>query len=261
MGRGTTVVLSVAVVAALVAALLYQLWPQDETSRETAAQAVARFRAEMRRAADLPKHTDKPIPEFGVYRYSTSGSESIDTTAFSTAHNYDGVSTIALTPTPCGIKERWQPLVERWSEGNLCTGRYSTHVVWVRDFHEFFEREKEVSYDCTGGYAPYSMKLQAGDRWQTRCTSEQGTIISRVLVVGIEPVDIAGKPIDGVHLRAEATLDGDPDGSDTRDSWIRRTDGLLLRRVDRSKAHVDVAGGGEFEESYELRLLSAQPLK
>lgn len=259
MGRGTSIFLSVVVVAALGGAVVYQLIPKDSTSRETFSQALARFRTEMRRASDLPSHASAPIPPYGVYRYRTDGSESIDTTAFSTAHNYDGVSTISLTPTRCGVMEHWQPLAERWSEGNLCAGADSTRVVWVRDFHEFFERSKEVSYDCTGGEAPYSMQLRAGDRWETRCSSDQGNIVSRVQVIGIEKVPVAGKQIDSVHLRARASLSGDPDGSDVRDSWIRRTDGLLLRRVDRSGAHVDVSGGGDFEEEYELHLLSTKP--
>ena len=116
-----------------------------------------------------------------------------------------------------------------------------------------------MSYDCTGGNAPYAGGLRPGVRWQTRCKSDQGTVVSNVEVVGFDTIRVAGKPIDAVHLRATATLTGDPDGSDTRDSWIRRTDGLLLRRTDHSKAHVDVSGGGDFEESYELRLLSPKP--
>jgi hypothetical protein len=258
MRRGTSIVLTIVVVAALGGSIAYQLIPKDSTSRETFGQSLARFRAEMKRAAGFPRHDSAPIPPFGVYRYRTDGSESINTTAFSTAHNYDGVSTIILTPTRCGVMEHWQPLAERWSEGNLCVGAHSTHVIWVRDFHEFFERSKEVSYDCSGGEAPYSMQLRAGDRWQTRCASDQGTILSRVEVLGIEPVKVAGRPIDAVHLRARATLSGDPNGGDVRDSWIRRSDGLLLRRVDHSKAHVDVSGGGDFEESYELRLLDTK---
>lgn len=259
MGRGTSIVLSVVVVAALVGSLVYQLIPKDSTSEATAAQAVARFREEMKRAASYPEHPEAQIPPFGVYRYSSDGSESIDTTAFSTAHNYDGVSTVILTPTRCGVMERWQPLVERWTEGILCVDADSTHVVSVRDFHEFFERSKEVSYDCTGGNAPYAMQLRPGDRWQTRCESDQGTVVSNVEVVGFDEVKVAGKPIEAVHLRASATLEGDPDGSDTRDSWIRRTDGLLLRRIDSSEAHVDVAGGGDFEERYEIDLISTKP--
>ncbi len=82
---------------------------------------------------------------------------------------------------------------------------------------------------------------------------------SHVKVIGFDRVTVAGAPIDAVHLRAAATLKGDPDGTDTRDSWLRRSDGLLLRRVDHSKAHVDAGGGSQFSENYELNLLSPKP--
>jgi hypothetical protein len=254
-----TIVIAVLVVAALVGLLVYQLIPEDSVSKATVGQALTRFREEMRAARDVPRHEDAEIPPFGVYRYRTQGAESIDTAVFSTAHNYDGVSTTILTPTDCGVMERWQPLVERWTEGTLCAGAARTHVIGVRDYHEFFERSKLVGYECTGGYAPYASSLRPGDRWQTRCESGQGTVTSHVQVIGVEPVTVAGKPIDAVHLRASADLVGDPDGSDVRNSWIRRSDGLLLKRVDRSTAHVDVSGGGDFEEHYEIDLISTAP--
>jgi hypothetical protein len=259
MSRGLTTVIAVIVVAALVGLFVYQLIPEDSVSKATVGQALTRFRQEMREARDYPKHPDAEIPPFGVYRYRTRGAESIDTAVFSTAHNYDGISTISLSPIPCGVMERWQPLVERWTEGRLCVEPDSTHVLGVRDFHEFFERSKLVGYDCTGGHAPYASSLQPGDRWRTRCESDQGTVSSEVEVIGLDTVRVAGRPIEAVHLRATAALVGDPDGSDVRDSWIRRSDGLLLRRVDRSAAHVDVSGGGDFEEHYEIDLVSTAP--
>lgn len=258
MKPGTTIALCIAGLAAL-AAIAYQLIPKDSATKETVGQALVHFRKEMRMSAAYPRHPDAQFPPFGVYRYSTRGSEGIDTAAFSTAHNYDGISTVTLTPSRCGVMERWQPLVERWTEGTLCVKPRSARVVAVRDFHEFFEHSKLVSYSCTGGAALYASSLRPGMRWETKCESEKGTVTSEVDVVGFEPVRIAGKSIAAVHLRASAHLSGDPDGGDTRDSWIRRTDGLLLRRIDRSKAHVDVSGGGDFDEHYEIVLVSTRP--
>lgn len=259
MKRLGAIVVTAVLLAGAVVLVVLQLVPEDSVSKATVDQAVLRFRAEMKKSARYPKRPDAELPPWGVYRYRTNGSESIDTTAFSTAHNYDGESTITLTPSRCGATERWQPLVERWTEGDLCAMPHSTRVVAVRDFHQFFERAKEVSYECTGGVAPYAKQLRPGLRWQTKCVSEQGTVTSNVEVVGLEKIEVAGKGIDAVHLEAKVSLDGDPDGSDTRDSWLRRSDGLLLRRVDRSMAHVDVSGGAEFEEHYELTLLSTKP--
>lgn len=258
MGRAASIGLGVLALLAL-AFVVYQAIPKDSVSKATTDEALVRFREQMKGAGTRPDRPWAEIPEFGVYRYRTRGSESIHTTAFSTAHGYNGFSTVTLTPTRCGVMERWQPLVERWSEGNLCLGRHSTHVVGVRDYHEFFEQSKEVSYRCSGGDAPYTADLRPGLSWTTTCRADQGTVTSVATVKGLEPVEVGGHPIDAVHIQAVADLEGDPDGRDVRDSWIRRSDGLLLRRTDRSKAHVDVAGGGEFEEQFELSLVSTKP--
>lgn len=251
--------LSVVVLAVPVGFVLYQLIPKDSATKATVSQAVVKFRKEMKGAASYPKHPEAQIPPFGVYRYSTRGSEAIDSFAVTAGHNYNGISTVSLIPIPCGVRERWQPLVERWFEGRLCVKPKSTRVVAVRDFHQFFEQSKLVSYACTGDSSPYASKLRPGHGWQSKCRSAKGTVTSNVEVVGLEKVKVAGKPIEAVHLRASATMKGDPEGTDTQDSWIRRADGLLLRRVDSSKAHVDVAGGGTFTERYEINLISTKP--
>ncbi len=252
------IALSVVVLVAIAAFVVYNLIPKDSVSKASVNQAVVKFRKEMKKAADYPKHPQADIPPFGVYRYSTRGSEGIDSFAFSTAHNYNGVSSVSLIPTRCGVMERWQPLVQRWTEGYLCVKPKTSHVVAVRDFHEFFEKSKLVSYACSGRSVPYASKLRPGMQWKTKCTSDKGTVISNAKVVGLEKVKVAGERIEAVHLRALATLSGDPDGTDTRDSWIRRSDGLLLRRTDSSKAHVDVSGGGDFTERYEIDLISTK---
>src|SRR5215213_2108442 len=119
MGRGIWIALSVVAIGALIAVVVIQLIPEDSVSKATVDQAILRFRTEMKKADSYPERPGAELPPWGVYRYRTRGSESIDTTAFSTAHNYDGESTVTLRPAPCGAAERWQPLVERWSEGEL----------------------------------------------------------------------------------------------------------------------------------------------
>ncbi len=234
------IALSVVVLVAIAAFVVYNLIPKDSVSKASVNQTVIKFRKDMKKAAGYPKHPEAQIPPFGVYRYSTRGSEGIDSFAFSTAHDYNGVSTVSLIPTRCGVMERWQPLVQRWSEGYLCVAPKTSRVVAVRDFHEFFEKSKLVSYACSGPSAPYASRLRPGMRWRTKCTSDKGTVISNVKVVDLEKVRVAGKRIEAVHLRDLATLRGDPDGTDTRDSWLRRSDGLLRRRRARAGAQEPV---------------------
>lgn len=254
-----TLAFLVFVLVAAIALVAYDLFPRDSASKSGVNQAMVRFHEAMKRAAGYPKRPDAPIPPFGVYRYSTRGSEQIDSTAFSTGHHYGAVTAIAITPTRCGVMERWQPLAESWTEGELCLKPRSSRVVAVRNFHEFFGESKLVRYRCLGGSAPYSAELRPGMGWVTRCHSDSGTVISKVRVIGLQHLDVGGEPIAAVHLRSSVTLKGDPEGSDTQDSWLRRSDGLLLRRTENSKAHVEAAGGGEFSQRYEINLISTKP--
>lgn len=66
---------------------------------------------------------------------------------------YGAVTGITLTTTRCGVKERWQPLVQSWTESELCLAPQTSKVVAVRNFHEFFGESKLVRYSCVGGSA------------------------------------------------------------------------------------------------------------
>jgi len=237
----------------------YLFYPKDSVRKSGINQALVGFQTEMKKAAGYPRHVGAAIPPFGVYSYSTRGSEGIETETASTGHSYGSLTAIALTPTRCGVKERWQPLIESWTEGELCLAPKSSRVIAVRNFHEFFGESKLTSYRCLGGSAPYSAELRSGMHWVTNCKSDSGTVISQVDVVGVGKVKVRGRSIDAVHLHSSVKLSGDPDGADTQDSWLRRSDGLLLRRTESSNAHVSAGGGGEFSEHFEIALISTRP--
>jgi hypothetical protein len=258
-GRGLIALLSVVLVVVAAGMAYYLFYPTDSARKSGVNQALVSFHEEMKKAAGYPRHSGAAIPPFGVYRYSTRGSEEIESTAFGTGHRYGAVTGITLTPTRCGVKERWQPLVESWTEGELCLAPQTSRVVAVRNFHEFFGESKLVHYSCVGGSALYSAKLRPEMRWVTRCRSDTGTVASDVRVVGLGKIKVAGMPIEAVHLHSAVRLSGDPAGIDTQNSWLRRSDGLLLRRTESSKAHVDAGGGSEFNEHYEIALISTKP--
>ena len=73
-------------------------------------------------------------------------------------------------------------------------------------------------------------------------------------------VSVNGKRITAVHLRVRTRLGGDVRGAYTMDSWLRRTDGLLLRRTFTGDSRVDaIIGAVPAHEEYELRLRSLTP--
>lgn len=256
--KGIAVLVAILVLSAA-GMTFYFFYPKDSVRKSGVDPALVSFRKEMKQATGYSRHSGDPIPPYGVYRYLTRGSEAIETEAASTRHSYGALTAITLTPTRCGVKERWQPLAQSWTEGELCLYSKTSTVVAERNFHEFFGESKLTRYGCVGGYPPYSAALRAGMHWVTRCRSDSGTVISREEVVGLGKVKVNGKLIDAVHLHSAVKLNGEPDGTDTQDSWLRRPDGLLLRRIEASQAHVDAGGGGEFSEHYEITLISAEP--
>ncbi len=248
----------VVILVAVLAGVAYDLYPKDSSSKSGVDQALVRFNKEMK-VAGVPRHAGLPIPPFGVYSYATQGAEEIESTVASTGHGYGKVTAIAITPTPCGVKERWQPLAQSWTEGELCLKPKTSRVAAVRNFHEFFGESKLVHYSCTGGSAPYSAQLQPGMRWVTNCRSTSGTVISHVSVVGPAKLMVGGRAIAAVHLHSSIALSGDPEGSDSQGTWLARSDGLLLRRTETSTAHVSANGGSKFSQHYQIGLISTTP--
>lgn len=244
-------------VALVVGGVIYA-WvnvPRDSTTRATVGEAVEEFRRSVeRQGKGLPGGAG-----LGVYRYEIHGGESVDATILGARHNYGGVSTIAITPTPCGVEERWQILARRWTELQFCPTETGSRLVTLRDSHEFFGEGEVVTYDCGGDEIPNAFDLREGMSWTIVCTTDDASIRNETRMIGIEKVEVAGKPLDAVHTRSILTLEGKISGSDERDEWRRRADGLLLRRTVDTDASLEVLGGASYKESYSLELLSTEP--
>lgn len=244
----------------LVAAFLgWRLFPRDDTTRVSVGDAVAQFRAEGggRGGGEGALFERRP----GVYRYQTRGSESADTGLISATHDYDGISTITISPKGCGVVERWQVLGGRWAEFRSCPtkGDFFELKGFV-EYHEFFGESRKSTYTCTGDPASKRSARQVGKTFQGRCESDEGDSATSVsLVEAIEKVDVGGKAFDAVHTTTDVKLDGHVTGTAKRDDWRRRSDGLLLRRVTSSDAQMSGTIDADYKESYSLQLLSVEP--
>jgi hypothetical protein len=251
--------LGVGVVVLATAYLVWKHGPIDRTSKATVGDAVSSFRegGGGRGAGSGPLFEREP----GVYRYSTRGSESADTGLLSATHDYDGVSTITISPKGCGVVERWQVLGGRWAEFTSCPTKGDFfELVGLVEYHEFFGETRESTYRCTGDAASNRSARQVGKRFKGRCVSKTGaSATSTSLVEAIEKVDVGGGPYDAVHTVTDVKLEGDVTGTATREDWRRRSDGLLLRRVTGSEARMSGPIGADYSESYTIQLLSVDP--
>lgn len=196
-----------AVVAAALAAWL--LVPRDEA---------------MPRAADAD--------EEGALVYETSGFEEVDVLG-GARHDYPRRTTIVVRRAGCGLVLRWQPLVERLQEWELCEGRRLSRIT---ELHAFFGNDDRRTYRCDPG-----SRFDGGYRCSTGETTETATVVSST--------------DDRVRLRT--TIAGGTTGSGTRELWLRE-DGVPVRmRVTNENATPSPVGDVHYREQYELRLAEA----
>jgi hypothetical protein len=257
--RGRTIALLAAACIVVLAALAVLAWlnrPRDEPVRASVGDAVRSFRSE--RGAQGSSGSPQEAPP-GVYRYATRGSETVKTVVGGATHDYDGVSTVTISPGRCGTQERWQVLDGRWSEGEACPAAKGGASARVTEFHEFFGTGQEDSFRCSDVSASVTPPLQPGERFSSVCRSEDSSISTSSRVVAVERVAVGGEAFDATRIESRSVLSGGTSGTARREEWRRRSDGLLLRRSAASEADTSAGGGSHYSERYTLQLLSAQP--
>jgi hypothetical protein len=258
VSRGRYIALAAVALVIGGAIFAWKVVPRDSVTRATVGEAVQKFR---HRVEQRTAHGTGLLDgvEYGVYRYEIHGGEDVDATILSARHNYGGVSTVAVTPMPCGVEERWQVLKGRWTEVELCRTEGGSRVRKLRDSHEFFGEERVISYACRGDDIPVAADQRPGVGWTFECVADGASATNVSRVVAIEELEVGGQAYDAVHSRSKITLEGEVSGTDRREEWRRRSDGLLLRRVDDIEANLDIIGGASYEEHYSLSLLSSEP--
>jgi hypothetical protein len=195
----------------------------------------------------------------GVYEYATEGSERIGG-PLPGSHRYGPTSTVRIDVAGCGLTERWEAIPERSAEWRYCITGTTWRLESVTDHHEFFGQVERNSYRCSGRRVPRPAQIEAGFRWTDRCRARRVLAVARGEVVSIGPLTAAGARVDAVHLRVSTVFSGRATGAYVLDSWLRRSDGLLLRRTFESQTRVRSAVGVvPARERYSLRIRDLEP--
>ena len=209
---------------------------------------------------DPPARPAATVQPAGVYRYATDGFERIGG-PLPGRLAYPTTTTIAVEHSGCVLSERWEARPERYAEWRYCVTGATWRLRSVVDYHEFFGNAQRRAYRCSGRPVPRPAEIEEGFTWTDRCRARRTTAVARgeVLAAG-EPVSVAGTRVPAIHLRVRTRLSGDVRGAYTMHSWLRRGDGLLLRRAFSSDSRVDaIIGPVPAHEEYELRLRSLVP--
>ena len=206
-----------------------------------------------------PPRPDAQTQPAGVYRYATEGFERIGG-PLPGRLAYPATTTITVGRSGCALTERWEARPERYAEWRYCVTGTTWRLRSVTDYHEFFGNAQRRAYRCSGRAVPRPARIEEGFRWTDRCRARSTTAVARGEVLGNARVRVDEKRVTAVHLRVRTRLGGDVRGAYTMDSWLRRADGLLLRRTFRSDSRVDaIIGAVPAHEEYELKLRSLTP--
>ena len=195
----------------------------------------------------------------GVYRYATEGFERIGG-PLPGRLTYPRTTKITVERYGCTLSERWEARPERYAEWRYCVTGGTWRLRSVTDYHEFFGNAQRRSYRCSGRAVPRPERIEEGFRWTDRCRARKTTAVAQGEVLGNERLRLAGESVTAVHLRVRTRLGGDVRGAYTMDSWLRRTDGLLLRRIFSSDSRVEaIVGQVPAHEEYGLTITSLTP--
>jgi hypothetical protein len=197
-----------------------------------------------------------PRPSAGVYMYDTDGSETVDLPG---GHRtYPSQTTITYMHTPCGVDARWSVFDERWELWQLCSrDDQGIEFAAITAHHEYMGQVERRTYTCRAG----TDLRPTTDRTAGRCEEAETWVESVAILVGIETIEIAGVPVEAAHVRHDMTMHGTAEGTRGGDSWLRVTDGLLLRHTDTTDLTGDsVLGHVRYREDVVIELASMAPL-
>jgi hypothetical protein len=195
----------------------------------------------------------------GEYAYATGGFERLSA-VFSSTHRYPRDSTVVVARNGCGFTERWAPRAERSSESRFCVKANRWRLAALVDYHEFFGQAVTQRFACKGPFVPRPPAVQAGFNWTDRCRGAGSRVTVRYEAVKEQALEVAGRPVRTILIRARARLRGRIAGVNRIDSWLSRRNGLLIRRRVRSETTVDSPFGEiSNRERYSLRLKSPTP--
>lgn len=256
------VLIGVALVLVVGAAGVIYLMVSDSTTPVDVGEAVGRYREEVgtddssttRAAAE-----GQALPGAGVYLYATEGQDSIDVLG-GTTHTYPAETTLTITHTACGLRQRWQPLQERWDDEEVCVSDAGRERRTLDTHHEFFSMSDDQTFACDPGYVLLPAHPEPGTTWTTSCQSGDTVLTGRGEVVGVETRQVAGESVDTVHVRIEEEASGANTGPSSDDYWFRTSDGLLIERVSTVDTQSDSpVGTATYTERFTLRLTSLEP--
>lgn len=275
------------VVGALVggAVVARQVWLDDRARAVDAEEALDRFRAASTGSAatsgpaatgpDDPVGTtgatgttdtmaapEPTLPDPGVYRYATTGSEAIDVLG-GAEHPYPPETTVTVTPDGCGVLLRWDLLVERREEWRLCAAEDGVVLQTTGAFyHEFFAHGSLEAMECNRPVLLVPVDGLPRPPVPQRCTLNGREWLPAWEVIGTDVRSVDGSPLGVTHVRM-TVVDDDEHYEHVVADWWLDAHGLpvSMSATKTSRSTSGLVGDVVYDEQYTAQLTSLTPLR
>jgi hypothetical protein len=250
--RGLRAALAVAVLVA--AADGFLLWGRTVLDPVDAAGASARFLA-----GTAGQPGSGPRPPAGVYRYRTSGRETVD--RFSVDRVYPG-ETFRVVSYLGGC--RWRetvPVFEQHTETyDFCSGGGDAAELAYATSLTYFLVPGVQRFACDPQGRRLLPAARPGTVLRWRCAGGSSSSENTTTFVGVEAVAAGAATVRARHLRLTTALAGTATGGAVRDLWLDG-DGLVVR--ERRRVHLVVTtafvGRASYDEQATFELASLTP--
>lgn len=263
------------VVGALVggAVVVSRIWLNDTARMVDADEAVERFRAQSTVSADVPA-TDATAalgtaavevattPSPGVYRYVTTGRETIDSLG-GAEHPYPAETTLTVVPDGCGVLVRWDLLKERYEEFRLCATDEGIELQPAgASYHEFFGVGQRQELQCDREVLLVPNDGAPREVVPLACRLDDTVWLPEWEVLERTALTVAGASVPTVHVRMRIA-DEDEYWERTVVDWWLDEHGLPVRMTTakESKSPSDLVGDVIYTEVYTADLTSLEPLR
>jgi hypothetical protein len=245
----------------------------DRSRRVTTEQALSRYRKAAEASSTTTPSTPSTnaattsvptssltLPAPGVYRYRTSGQESIDVLG-GAHHNYPAESTVTVTPEGCGVHVRWDVLRERRDEWRLCVTPMGIVEPWALQYHEFFKQPDPEQLVCPADTLLLPSTPRVGAIFNAMCALAGDDEPQRFEVIGREVLTAGSTEVETVHVRQSVQYAGELFEHTVNDWWLAPS-GLPVRGIEtKTSRSPSPIGPVTYREQYRLDLESLQPLR
>jgi hypothetical protein len=207
--------LTLVTVAVAVGAGFWYLVLRSPRTQVNLAQALRLYRHDQKGGG----RGSSDLPQSGVYRYRSSGSEQLSVGDIS--RSFPAASDMIVTDGDGCATMKWEPLEEHMEGLVACPDRGGG-----------LEVKTSLSYEEIAGTYFVPPHATVGQTWRTTCHEPGENVVFAGRVLGRSLIRVGRSRVPAIQTRLTSTFSGDQSGTSPATYWISLQNGLILRQLE-----------------------------